>query len=212
MLISKKFDFVFLSMQKCASNSIEAALHPHSDIILSVNPFKHTNYRKYSKFLQPYLEEMAGIGDAETICLVREPVSWLNSWYRFRSRPALRNPQHRNHRNSTYHVSFDEFIEQYMTSNPPSYANVGTQYDFARNDAGSIGVDTIFCYERLDQFLSYMHKKTGAALRLDHINRSPNPVNTLSADLGNRLRQYIPDDFGLYEKARQGTWTRQARQ
>jgi len=201
MLISKKFNFVFLSMQKCASNSIEAALRPYSDIILSVNPFKHTNYRNYSKYLKPYLEEMASMGDAETICLVREPLSWLNSWYRFRSRPALRNPLHKNHRNSTYHISFEQFIEQYMTPNPLSYANVGSQFDFARDDARSIGIDTIFCYEQMEHFVTYMREKTGIDLELDHFNISPKPDNTLSVKHENLLMQYIPDDFNLYEKA-----------
>ena len=201
MLISKNFNFAFLSMQKCASSSIESMLRPHCDIILPVNPFKHTNYRNYSKYIKPYLEEMANMGDAETICLVREPVSWLNSWYRFRSRSALRDPAHKNHRNSTYHINFETFIEQYMTPNPPSYANVRSQYDFARNNAGTTGIDTIFCYEKMEHFIAYMSRKIGIDIELGHTNISPRPGNILSPELENLLKQYIPDDFELYEQA-----------
>jgi hypothetical protein len=201
MLISKKYNFAFLSMQKCASSSIEAMLRPHSDIILPVNPFKHTNYRIYSKYIKPYIEEMAGIGDVETICLVREPVSWLNSWYRFRSRPALRKPSHRNHRNSTYHITFEKFVEQYMAPTPPSYANVRTQYDFVRNETGTIGIDTIFCYENIDRFIAYMSRKTGTRLKLGHSNISPRTKKIISPDLEELLRQHIPRDFELHEHA-----------
>lgn len=188
-------------MKKCASTSIEATLRPYSDIILPVNPFKHTSYRNYHKYLMPYLEEMAGTDDFETICLVREPVSWLNSWYRFRSRPALLDPRHKNHKNSTRHISFDQFIEQYMSPEPPSCANVGTQYDFARNDAGEIGIDTIFCYENMEYFLNYMSSKIGVDLKLGYINISPKSDKIPSLEYEKLLEKYIPDDFDLYEKA-----------
>ena len=204
MLISKKHNFAFLSMQKCASSSIEAMLRPHSDIILPVNPFKHTNYRNYSKYIKPYLDAMAGMGDTETICLVREPVSWLDSWYRFRSRPALRDPAHENHRNSTYHLTFEQFVEEYMTPDPQSYANVRSQYDFVKSDTGAIGIDTIFCFERMDRFTAYMSEKTGTTLKLGRANISPKPGTMISQALRDRLRLHIPDDFELYERAMKG--------
>ena len=176
-------------------------LRPYCEIIMSINPYKHTNYRIYSKFLKPYLDEKSGNTEFETICLVREPVSWLNSWYRFRSRPAIRDPNHVHHENCTHNISFEMFLEQYMAPAPPSYANVRSQYDFVKDDTGAIGVDTIFCYERIESFVAYMSGKIGIKLELGQLNISPKSNYALPAKLEERLRQYIPDDFDLYNQA-----------
>lgn len=92
MLISAKYNFVFLCTPKCASSSIETMLRRYSDISLVGPPFfRHTNYRIYSKYLKPYLMETGKIKNIETICLIREPLSWLHSWYRFRARHEIRD-------------------------------------------------------------------------------------------------------------------------
>jgi hypothetical protein len=174
MLISIKYNFVFLCNTKCASNSIESMLEPHSDIIFSGLPvLRHTNYRQYSQHIRPYLIENAGVDNIETICLVREPLSWLSSWYRFRSRHDLRNKKHPSHQNSTSGIQFSEFIKAYMLSDPPSYANVGSQYDFVKDSMNAVGVDKIFPYENIGGFVRYMGSKVGKKLKLNNMNVSP---------------------------------------
>lgn len=233
MLISAKYGFVVLFMQKCASNSIEEMLLPHSDILfVNVPAFRHTDYRQYVKYIEPYLAEVGNIKKIETICVMREPLSWLNSWYRFRARHNLRDPEHPKHRNSTAGMEFVEFVAAHISATPPPCANVGRQYQFLRDDNGGIGVDTIFRYENLGEFVAYMSERVGETLTLGRKNVSPRgaykskfaemigftkrrvsrklgidlnmspPRSDLGVpeDLIKSLRDFIPEDFELYEK------------
>ena len=178
MLVSAKYGFVILLTPKCASNSIESMLGPYIDFSLSGPPqFRHTNYRQFERFIKPYLQETCGETSFETICLLREPTSWLYSWYRFRARAALRSADGGPAENSTSGILFPEFVEAYVSPNPPSYANTGdTQFDFVRNERGEVGVDKIVPYEHIDRLVQYMSDKVGARLSLPTKNVSPQTV------------------------------------
>lgn len=174
MLLSMKYSFVVLFTPKCASNSIESMLLPYSDMSLIGPPyFRHTNFRRYSEYIEPFVKKVARNGELETICLVREPLSWLNSHYRFRTRLKIRNPNHPKFITSTANIDFDEYVAAYMQTDPPTYANVGSQFDFVRDKSGGVGVDTLFAYEEIGDFVAYMSQKVGKRLRLDLKNVSP---------------------------------------
>ena len=180
MLISLKYDFAFLCNRKCASISIETMLRKHSDIaVLGPPEFRHANYRSYSKYFAPFIVESTGSVAPETICLVREPLSWLYSFYRFRSRYELLDPKNPYHQNSTHGVSFEEFVRSYMQPVPPPYADVGSQFDFVRNSDNEVGVDRVFLYEDLDSFVSFMSAKIGQRLKIRYKNASPRKNRTL---------------------------------
>ena len=230
MLVSVEHNFVFLCTPKCASNSIHAALTPYSDISISHPPyFKHTNYRAYSEYIEPYIKVRAGINSIETVCLVREPISWLYSWYRFRSRFQARGSMY-----STAHLTFSEFIEGYMLSEQPTFAQVGSQFHFVKkHDSDEVGINKVFAYENLDGFLKYMSQKIDKELTLERLNASPgkrhksiavefadklkrklsnvlkinySPIILeknygLSEGLMSEIRDFQTNDFKVYEKA-----------
>ncbi|HZD52498.1 MAG TPA: hypothetical protein VE175_05585 [Woeseiaceae bacterium] len=174
MLISLKHNFAFLCNEKCASVSIEAMLRDYSDILLAGPPaFRHTNYRLYARYFAPYLEDTAGGRGIETICLVREPLSRLYSYYRFRSRHQLRGRHNPRHDQSTQGISFPDFVASCMQPEPPPYARIGKQFDFVRNDRNEIGVDRIFLFEHIDEFIRYMSAKVGHKLTIEYRNISP---------------------------------------
>jgi hypothetical protein len=174
MQISLKHRFVFFCTPKCASNSVEAMLRPHVDIDLQGSPqVRHTNVRQYQRFLAPYLAEIAPDTTVETVALVREPVSWLYSWYRFRARSELRATKHVN---STSHVSFEEFIAAYLTEPQPAFARVSSQADFLLDDHGRRGVDHLFAYESVGVLVDWFAGRIGVPLSLRTINVSPGRV------------------------------------
>ena len=172
MLISLKHRFVFFCTPKCASNSIEAMLKPHAEIHLLGSPqVRHTDVRHFERHLQPYLDEVASATDFERVAVIREPVAWLHSWYRFRARKSLRG---RNNRNSTAHLSFSEFVAEFLApDNRPEFANVGSQLDFLLDANGSIGVDRLYAYDNLAELTAHFSRVVGAQLLMRAINVSP---------------------------------------
>ena len=178
MLISLKNNFVFLCMPKCASTSSETMLLPYSDIVIVGTPaLRHTTFLEYEQSIRPFIIEKTGVNSLETICLIREPVSWLYIWYRFRARSELRNQNHPAYHNSTHGVSFVEFVEAYIAKDKPAFAEVGCQFDILRNATGGIGVEKIFCYDQMNRFVTYMSAKVGKKLILGSENVSPKSIH-----------------------------------
>jgi hypothetical protein len=106
----------------------------------------------------------------ETVALIREPVSWLYSWYRFRARNALRTQKHIH---CTSHVTFSEFVEAYLANPQPPFARVGTQSEFLSDDEGNLGVDHLFAYEKAQALVTFFSERLGRRLTLRSINESP---------------------------------------
>ncbi len=130
MLLSIEHDFVFLCTPKCASTAIHVALTPYSEISLPDPPrLKHTTFHDYDKYFKPYLKARLGRDDFETVCLIRNPLSWLYSWYRFGSRLKSRKAK-----GFAAQLTFPEFIEGYMKPQQPDYAKVGFQFTFMKNE------------------------------------------------------------------------------
>ncbi len=195
MRVSTNYNFTFLCMYKCASTSIEKALEPYSQLnTVNGGRLKHTNYKKYSKFIQPFINQE----DIEVVCIMREPISWLNSWYRFRTREKIKNPKHMNHASYCGHITFQQWIEDYLSENTPKYAKVGSQKNFLSNAKGEIGVDKIFKYEDFDNIINYFEKKIGKKLTIPKINVSPKIGYELDTDIEIRLKEHLKDEYDLY--------------
>ncbi len=94
MLLAPGKGFVFLASTKSGSTSIETAFMTHSQMILRKPPaIKHTTYAGFQRFLQPFLNSKGFPRESyEVVCVVREPIDWLSSWWRYRSREKLANP------------------------------------------------------------------------------------------------------------------------
>ncbi|MEM9059484.1 MAG: gamma-glutamyl kinase [Pseudomonadota bacterium] len=182
-------------MPKCASTALEAALSERMDLVISGHPgAKHTNYRKYNRHLKKYLEGFSG-GPLETVCTFREPVSWLHSWWRYRSRPDLPDPSR-----STREVDFERFVELYI-DDARAPANLGRQSRFISTIDGAIGIDRLFRYDRLDLMCSYLAGKLDCDVVLDRRNVSPaaHASDELSAGAQARLKEHLSRDFEIYE-------------
>jgi hypothetical protein len=169
--VSLKHRFVFLCTPKCASNSIEAMLRPYVDIDLQGPPsVRHTNVQQYQRHLKPYLAVVAPDTEFETVAMVREPISWLYSWYRFRARSALRSQRHAH---CTAHVTFSEFVEAYLANPQPPFARVGSQSEFLTDEEGNLGVDHLFAYENVESLVNFFSQRLRQKLALRTINVSP---------------------------------------
>ena len=128
---------------KCASSSIEAAIAPFCNINFSgPGGLKHITARDYRSHILAYHQRVLANRPIEAFSIVREPIEWLFSWYRYRQRNDIRNPDHPFHRNYTGDMSFETFVEAYLEPDKrPSFANVGNQARFHLLEDGSVGVE-----------------------------------------------------------------------
>lgn len=196
MLISMKQKLAFLAMPKTASTSIERALAPHCDIHYRKLPrVKHMPYRRFNRFLTPYLNEI-GFPDIETTCLFREPVSWVFSWYRYRSRPAiLGKPE------SCAHLSFEEFVIGY-TGEYEDFPRFGRQAHFVAGKDDKPAVDHIFRFENLPEYVMFLEERFQTKLEIKHLNASPVMPFDLSKSATGRLERYLASEYEIFETAR----------
>lgn len=194
MLIFVKERLVFLSMPKTGTTAYQTALAERADIVVSDPPeLKHAPIYRYDRFFRPIFEKVCK-AEMETLAVVREPIGWLGSWYRYRQRPFLAGKP-----NATHGISFDEFVLAYMKGDKPAFANVGSQARFLTPRPGAAPVTHLFRYEdpaRLDAFLE---ERLGVRIETGRENVSPALPLTLSPDIETRLRRKCAEEFALYE-------------
>ena len=92
---------------------------------------KHVSAMGYRNRLSKFFEQR-GKHPMELVAVMREPVDWLGSWYRYRSRPQLDGKA-----NSTRKISFDAFVDAWLSPDQPSFAQVGSQANFLCDEAGT---------------------------------------------------------------------------
>lgn len=192
MMVFWQQKLVILATPKTGSTAIEAALEPLAALTISRPPvLKHTPAYRFRRFLAPYLRNSAG-DDFTVVALMREPMSWLGSWYRFRQRDDVAEEAV-----STRGMDFADFAEGYMQTPRADFADVGSQARFLTNKDG-LAVDRLFRYEDLDAFVRYLEDILDFEIILPQLNVSPEAPLELPADVEQRLRDHMRDDFALY--------------
>ncbi|PRX38096.1 hypothetical protein SAMN05216257_103383 [Meinhardsimonia xiamenensis] len=199
MLVFWEERLVFFATPKTGSTALEMALRPVAGIALTDPPvIKHTPAYRFRRFLAPYFAA-CGADDFETVAVVRHPVDWLGSWYRYRSRAELEG-----HPNSTRGMSFNDFVRAYLKRRRPPFAEVGSQAKFLTDSDGRIAVDHLFRYEALPALLTFLEKRLNREIRLKRLNESPAAELTLRPRLIARLQAERAEEFQVWEQARSG--------
>ncbi|OED48013.1 gamma-glutamyl kinase [Rhodobacteraceae bacterium (ex Bugula neritina AB1)] len=194
MMIFFKERLALLSVPKTGTTAFQAALRNRADLVISDPPeLKHAPLYRYNRWIRPMFEKVCG-AELEVAAVMREPVSWLGSWYRYRQRPALDgNP------NSTKGVSFDDFLHAYCKGKPPAFANVGSQAKFLEAQPNGCKVSQLFRYEDQEALKKFLEQRLNQEIHLDRRNVSPTAELTLGADTKAILHRKRPAEFELYE-------------
>jgi hypothetical protein len=200
MLIAPARGFVFLAQTKTGSTAIESAFGPYAQIVQKNSPqLKHTRYARFERFLAPFLAASGWPRESyEVVCAFREPIDWLHSWWRYRSREAIADPSHRAHKNYTGNISFEEFARAYINGTH-GFARVGRQAKMVRARPRQHGIDRIFRYERLDLLIEFLCEKVGEEVEVGRSNVSPEVPYELSEECERELREYLTDEYRIYE-------------
>ncbi|MGP1355487.1 gamma-glutamyl kinase [Roseicyclus sp.] len=195
MLVFWKARLVLMAVPKTGTTALEAAFLPHADAAF-LNPpaLKHATVRRWRAQVSA-LFEAEGAPPMELVAVMREPVDWLSSWYRYRARPArIGRPQ------STAGIGFAEFCEDWLADDPPEHARVGRQSRFLSDEDGLLGVDRLFRYDRLGEAVAYLEERLSVSVTLGRRNVSPEgPATELPDATLARLRRGAAADFALWD-------------
>ncbi len=198
MLVFWKERLVLLANPKTGTSAIEDALGSLATLSLPRPAvLKHTNATVYRTHLQPYFEQSAD-GAFQVVALMRNPFDWLGSWYRHRQGEGFAGSPL-----DTSHLSFDAFVEAYLQTPCPEFADVGTQSGFLMQ-GDRIGVDRIFCYEDMGRFVNFMEDVLDCAIVLPRLNVSPDAALHLTDSHRAALTHVLGDDLALYGRVAAG--------
>ncbi|TDK51183.1 gamma-glutamyl kinase [Antarcticimicrobium luteum] len=194
MLVFYKERLVFLSVPKTGTTAYETALRDRADIVISDPPeLKHAPVYRYNRFFRPMFDKVCH-AEMETLAVMREPVSWLGSWYRYRRRPFMLGKP-----NATHEVSFDDFVAAYLKGDRPGFANVGSQAKFLEPRPNGLRVTHLFRYEDPGRLTHFLEQRLGTGIETARENVSPEMELELSAGTEARYRRKCAEEFALYD-------------
>lgn len=196
MLVFYKARLVLLSVPKTGTTSLQAALRPHADMTITDPPvLKHAPLYRYNRWIRPMFKQVCG-AELEVAALMREPVDWLSSWYRFRQRPHLDGKP-----TSTKDISFDTFVRDYCRGERPAYADVGNQAKFLETQPNGCKVDHLFAYDKISAYHNFLAERLNISFELPKKNVSPKldkSMLQLSEKTDAIYRRKFAADFDLY--------------
>lgn len=168
MLVLAEAGLVVFEVPKTASSALRMALLPHATAPerLGLPPYipRHVGAPCYLLRHADRLERSLGYRP-QTLCILREPLRRMQSWYRFRLRApgggALVGP------------GFDAFLRAYLSDQPPPHARIGRQDRFCGwNGAGAM-VDHLFDFRFLQLATDWIGSRIGQKVTLPRRNGSP---------------------------------------
>lgn len=194
MLVFFKERLAFLAMPKTGTTAYQTALATRADLVITDPPLlKHAPVYRYNRFIRPMFVNVCD-AEMELMAVMREPVSWLSSWYRYRRRPFMKDKP-----NNTFDVSFDDFVLGYMKGKRPGFAEVGNQLKFLERQPNGTGITHLFRYEDQTRLKGFLEDRLNVKLDLGLENVSPEIDAPLSADVEMRFKRKFAADFELYE-------------
>ena len=160
---------------------------------------KHLNYRGYERHIVPLIEKASNIkgSDIKVYCMMREPVEWLRSWWRYRQREQLSDPGHDRHESFTGNINFQEFFDLWLDGGTRP-ANVGSQTTFFMNKRREIPDINIFKFEDIGALIAALEEEVSAKLKVPTLNTSPEKeADEISVDYNHpRMKR----EYKIYNK------------
>lgn len=158
-------DFVLLALPKTASTSLERTLAPYATEVVGSPPGqKHLPARG---FVHTKARELAERGHPresyELVTMFREPVAWLESWWRYRAREDSRR--------STADLTFEQFARLYLAGDEDAPVPRGRPARFLHAQ-GAVAVDRVFAVDRPDVWQAWFSRRVGAPLQFERRNAS----------------------------------------
>jgi len=192
LIISDQPKFIFVAVPKTGTGSVEEALQEFSSPNQEQAFNKHVTCRQLIKRLPAEQWECAF-----KFAFVRNPYDWMYSWYRYRQRDELSDPNHKFHDRYTGNTSFNEFVQTFHTKEI-----MLEQSNFVSGPDGKLVMDFVGRYETMQQDFDQVCDRLGITRRnLPWVNASKpasserEPLDRASLDI---LNKYFNPDFKLF--------------
>ena len=193
MLIFWKQKLAFLAVPKTGTSAYAQALGPIASLSIQDPPeLKHAPLIRYNRFIRPMYDIVCNT-QLDTMAVIREPISWMGSWYRYRQRPFLKGKP-----TSTQDISFDTFVRGYLQSSPPAYAHIGSQARFITPRAGTPPVTYLFRYENQSRLREFLEHRLGTKIQIPRHNASSQTKLNLSPCVEGYVLEKYQSDFNLW--------------
>ena len=193
MLIFWKQKLAFLAVPKTGTSAYAQALGLIASLSIQDPPeLKHAPLIRYNRFIRPMYDIVCNT-QLDTMAVIREPISWMGSWYRYRQRPFLKGKP-----TSTQDISFDTFVRGYLQSSPPAYAHIGSQARFITPRAGTPPVTYLFRYENQSRLREFLEHRLGTKIQIPRHNASSQTKLNLSPCVEGDVLEKYQADFNLW--------------
>lgn len=194
--------FVLLALPKTASTTLETALAPYASLVVSSPPGrKHIPARGFVHEFVPRLAAEGFPRDSyELVTMFREPVEWLESWWRYRARQDARPGR------STAEISFETFAASYVSGDDAAPTPRGRPARFITAE-GSVAVDRVFAVDRPEVWGRWFSERVGHRLDFGRRNTSASRPAELSAGLRAALVEHFAPEYDVWRRLQPtGEW------
>ena len=195
MLVFSAQNLAFIAVPKTGTTAVEMALRNHADIIFTKHR-KHMTAQKFDRRLAPFLDRSFGIRP-ERMAVLRDPEEQIRSWYRYRKGKRQKGSD-----KSTFDISFDAFVRDVISDDPPPHAGIGSQWNMVTG-GGRVLVHHLFAYESQPVLRAFLDDRFGERIEIRSRNVSP-PVDAPLDDSTRRaLRRARAEEFALHDRIRE---------
>lgn len=193
MLIFLRHGLAYLATPKTGSTAVEMALQPQAEIAFCKNR-KHMTAARYARKVAPFLEDTFGVRP-EAVAVMRAPIDQIASWYRYRRADRLLGTDR-----STRGLSFDAYVREVISDDPPPRAQIGSQFNFLTDGTGRVMAAHVFAYEAQPAFRAFLSQRLKTTVTFGISNVSPDADSTLDGQTIARLRDVRASEFALYDR------------
>ena len=194
-------DFVLLALPKTASTSLERTLAPYATEVIGSPPGK--KHLPARGFVHTKAHDLAAQGHPresyELVTMFREPIAWLESWWRYRAREDSRQ--------STADLTFDEFARLYLAGTDDAPVPRGRPAKFIHAQ-GAVAVDRVFSVERPDVWAAWFGARLGVRLEFERRNASTAERGDLADATREALVAHFAPEYDVWGRlAATGEWS-----
>lgn len=194
-------DFVLLALPKTASTTLERTLAPYATEVVGSPPGqKHLPARG---FVHTRAAALAAEGHPresyELVSMFREPVAWLESWWRYRGREDSRQ--------STADMTFEEFAHHYLAGDDAAPVPKGRPARFLQAQ-GAVAVDRVLSVDRPEVWSAWFTERIGAPLEFERRNASGAERGELAPATRTALVEHFAPEYEVWRRVEAtGEWS-----